>query len=402
MSWVSKSTDTMIITCGDGRSYTPLYVRLEKQRDYNLSEFNFPNLPGTFVDRRLQKGRRFSLEIIFQGENNLEQSEAFDNSANDPRSWLIEHPLYGRLTVQPISLTFDDRQYNTTTITGSVVETNEQAGLVAVVSAIDQVDILQQEAFDSGAIAFVQKPATASAMQRNNLAYFNSGRLIAPIEGAEDYTNLFNSANAAVQNVGSNASTAISQAQALLLAPARFEVNVQTRIDSLRNQIDILFGNTPLINSVADKILIENSAGGLIAAMCVAASNPMPGNYTSVASVVSIIDIIVDEYNTYIQELDTLQTENNGDTDSYVPDFEFISALTYLVDFTLSNLFSIALSASQERTIYLSNDTNIIELAHVYYGELENGIDLVMQANDYGLSNILGINAGSAFTYYVE
>lgn len=402
MSWVSKSTDTMVITCGDGVRFSPLYVRLDKQRDYNLSEFNFPNLQGTFVDRRLQKGRRFSLEIIFQGENNLDQSNAFDTSANDPRPWTIEHPLYGLLTVQPISLTFDDREYNITTVTGSVVETNELAGLSAVISPIDQVDIIQEQAFNSGAIAFEQKPANASAMQRNNLAYFNSGRQIVPIQGAEEYTNLFSSANAAVQNVTTNASTAISQSQALLLAPARFNVNIQTRLDSLINQLDVLFGNLNLINSVDDKVLLELSAGGLMAAMCVAASNPLQGNYTSVNSVFDVIEILVNEYNIIIEQIDALQTDNNGDTDSYIPDFDFISAITYLVDFTISNLFVIALSASQERTIFLQFDTNIIELAHTYYGDLDNGIDLVMQANNYGLNAILNINAGTPFTYYVQ
>lgn len=402
MSWVTRASDRMIITCGDGTVFNPLYSRLTKDREYNLTEFNFPNLDGTFVDRRRPKGIRYELEIIFQGENNLDQAQAFDVSASDSRPWTIEHPLYGRLTVQPISLSFDDRSYNTTTIKGTVVETNEDAGLVTTISPSDQVDLLQERAFSSGADAFAQKPANSQALSVNNSVYFNSGIQIVPLDGAEEYTNIFNSANAAVLNVTAQPLNAITQAQSLLLAPARFETSVQNRLNAFQVQLATLFGSTETIDSVEDKILFENSAGGLICAMCVAASNPQQGNYTSSTSVLSVVDQIVVQYNTFIIELDAIQTDNGGGLDSYIPDFEFISDLTYLVDFTISNLFSIALNASQERIVFLPFDTNIIELANTYYGDLENGIDLVLSANNWGLSNILAVNQGTPFIYYVE
>lgn len=402
MSWVSRVNDKMVITCGDSKVYTPLYSRLTKEREYNLTEFNFPNQQGSFIDRRLPRSMRYNLEIIFQGEDNLDRAKEFDLSANDPRAWTIEHPLYGRLLVQPISLQFDDRNYNVTTITGTVVETIDEAGLVSEISPIDQVDILNDNALEFGAEAFAQKPANSGAMLVNNGVYFNSGIQIVPQAEAEAYSNLFSSANAAVLNVTSQPRQAIAQTQNLILAPARFQTNLQTRLGSFNTQLDTLFGSTDTIDSVEDKILFENSCGTLISAMCVAASNPLPGNYTSTSSVFNVIDQIVLQYNTYIELLDGLQSDNGGDTDSYIPDFEYIFNLTYLVDYTLANLFVIGLDAQQERTLFLPYDTNIIELSYQYYGDIESGIDLVMSANNWGLIHILGINQGTPFTYYVQ
>jgi len=402
MSWVSRANDRMVITCGDGKAYTPLYSRLTKEREYNLTEFNFPNQSGSFIDRRLPRSMKYNLEIMFQGEDNLDRAKEFDTSASDPRPWAIEHPLYGRLSVQPIGLQFDDRNYNVTTITATVVETIDEAGLVSEVSAVDQVDILTNNTNEFGAESFEQKPANSAAMLVNNGVYFNSAIQIVPQAEAEAYTNLFSSANAEVLNVTTQPRQAILQTQSLILAPARFRTNLQIRLSSLTTQLSTLFGSTDTIDSVEDKILFENSSGGLLSAMCVAASNPLPGNYTSASSVFAVIDQIVAQYNTYIELLDVLQTDNGGDTDSYIPDFEYIFNLTYLVDYTLANLFVIGLNAQQERTLFLPFDTSIIELAYQYYGDIESGIDLVMSANDWGLNHILGINAGTPFTYYVQ
>ena len=48
---------------------------LSKTKDYNVAEFEFPEVSGTLVSRKKPKGSRYDLEIIFQGENNLDLSQ---------------------------------------------------------------------------------------------------------------------------------------------------------------------------------------------------------------------------------------------------------------------------------------------------------------------------------------
>ena len=123
MSWLEKVETEMIITTGDGQPYAPDYMNAVKSVEYNVAEFNFPGIAGTFVDRRLPKGRKFNLELYFQGDDHLDVAEAFEASANDSRAWEIEHPFYGLVIVQPTSLQFDNSKQNLSKITGTVIET---------------------------------------------------------------------------------------------------------------------------------------------------------------------------------------------------------------------------------------------------------------------------------------
>ena len=141
MSWVTKIKTDFIITTGDNAVYRPDWLNAEKEFEYNLTEFNFPDTAGSFIDRREVKGTRYALTIIFQGEDNLDISSDFKASADNRKAWIIEHPLYGRLRVQPSSLKFDDTKINATTITGVVIETNEDA--VPIVD-IDPVDLIAE------------------------------------------------------------------------------------------------------------------------------------------------------------------------------------------------------------------------------------------------------------------
>ena len=118
MSWIEKVSNEYIIVTGDGREYRPVSKNWQKSTEYNIAEFNFINVDGALVDKRRPKGRRFPLECYFQGEDHLDISERFENSAKDIRPWKVTHPYYGKLTVQASSLSFDNTVQIITKITG--------------------------------------------------------------------------------------------------------------------------------------------------------------------------------------------------------------------------------------------------------------------------------------------
>jgi hypothetical protein len=66
-------------------------------------------------------------------------------------------------------------------------------------------------------------------------------------------------------------------------------------------------------------------------------------------------------------------------------------------------LFEIAISAQQERSILCDSDTNVILLAHRFYGLLldDSTIQRVMDNNSIGISEILDIKKGRKILYYV-
>ena len=118
MSWTEKLKKGLEITTGDGKKYFPLYKLTPKVTPFNVAEFEFPNIEGTLVKKSLVKGTKLNLEFYFDGEDHLDQSQAFEISAKDKRPFKISHPFFGLMTVQPTTLEYDPTGLSITKITG--------------------------------------------------------------------------------------------------------------------------------------------------------------------------------------------------------------------------------------------------------------------------------------------
>jgi hypothetical protein len=406
MSWEDQIKQNFIITCGDGQVYQPLYddKAIVKDVEYNLSEFNFPNVEGTFVDRRLRKGTRYAMNIIFQGANHLNDAARFERSAKDRRPWVVEHPKYGRLTVQPASLNFEDGSLNYTRITGTLLETILRGLPTVTINPVDQIEELKTLAFNSGALLFASEPPIPQNMAVANSSFYASGvNSGAPQIQTEAYFNLFNDANSAILNATAQPLAAIRALQAVIVAPAQFSIAVRQRLQILVNQFAGLINTLGNISSQAGKLQFETTTGTVLSSMCSAASTPLPQDYVNMVDVLDVVQIILDTQALFIQSLDTLQTDNGGDTDSYVPGFDFVTDVTDVVNFTISELFEIAIGAQQERSIFCEADTNVILLAHRFYGldQQDANIQRIIDNNSIGLSEILSVKKGRKILYYV-
>lgn len=408
MSWIEKTQSQLIIRCGDGKQYRPLWLNAAKDVEYNVAEYNFPNLAGTLVARTTVKGSRYALEIYFQGDDHLDQARAFELSANDARAWTVSHPFYGAITVQPISLSFDYTKYNVTRITGTIVETIGDGNPKATVVPVDKINE-DKSIFDNvAAISFENnvQPDTAdiNTLTANALDVYTKGAVkAADTSEAETYLNLFNSANAAILDATDEPMAAIQKTQALLSAPSQFKVSAQTRVNLFIDQFEGLNNAVDVIVTRSEKKIFENNAGTLLAAMAVSVATPLPGNYGSRGSVLSVIDLILANYNLYLLSLDSLQSANGGNVDSYMADAETLTNLDGLIKYTVSSLFNIALNAKQERSVYIEDDSNIVLLAHRFYGldESDNSINELIANNNIGLNEMLGLRKGRKIIYYV-
>jgi hypothetical protein len=406
MSWEDNIKQNFIITCGDGAVYQPLYddKAIVKDVEYNLTEFNFPNIEGTFIDRRLAKGNRYSMDIVFQGANHLNEVARFERSAKDRRPWVIEHPKYGRLNVQPASLNFNDNTLNFTRITGTLLETILRGLPTVTINPVDQIEELCRLSFDSGALLFAAEPPVPQNMAVANSAFYSAGvNSGAPQLQTENYFNLFNDANSAILNATAQPLAAIRALQAVIGAPAAFSIAVRQRLQILVNQFLGLINTLGNISSQAAKIQFETTTGTVLSSMCSAASTPQPNDYVNMVDVLNVVQIILDTQTLFIESLDTLQTDNGGNTDSYVPNFQFVTDVTDAVNFTVSQLFEIAIGAQQERSIFCDTDTNVILLAHRFYGLDQNDVNIqrLVDNNLIGLSEILEIKKGRKILYYV-
>jgi hypothetical protein len=409
MAYTENIEQTYKITTGEGSTFQVLWKNAEKSYEFNIAQFEFIETPGTKVDRREVKGRTFPLEIYFVGDDHLTNSSSFEIATLDKRPWTIEHPLYGKLIVQPISLSFNNSEsISYTKITGSVMETITDAGLVIQDNPIDIIEELNTESLDAGAETFSTVTPNPSDMAQNADVLYQQGKSITTTQLiAEEYFNLFNETQAVILNATAEPLAAIRLLQTMTEAPARFETSVQNRITALTNQFSSLL--TSILNiipgnvTLAQKLLFENSAGPLINSLALAASLPLTGDYQNRSAVLSVINTLVTNYNSYVSAIDGLRSGVPGNPNTYSPGSTYQNGLSSLINFTISNLFVIASGARQERNFILTDDDNLITLSHRFYGPSLDDANVTefRLINNIGLSEILGLKKGRSIIYYV-
>lgn len=411
MSWIEQIETGMIITTGDGKTYEPEYINTPKSYGFNISEFEFPEITGTLVNRKRRKGIRYDLEIYFQGENHLDVAAAFELSTLDERPWVISHPMHGKLTMQPASIAFDNTGINTSKINAQMIETITSEAPRVTVDPAAQAQLDVDNFNDTAADNFAGTVDENAEVSDTNLLTTNVTELYSDADGvvtdptqAQDYFNLFNTATTSLLAYTSDPLRAITAVQDVINYPSLFLVSVQDRLRLLVNQFNTLINGIEQLLTPNEKTIFENNAGMVIGSMVNTTLNPFDSNdFANTTDVIAAIDVIIDNYNEYLFQLDYLQTDNGGDTDSYIPNQSTLLGLSNLVNSTVSQLFDIALSAQQERKIILEDDSNLINLTHRLYGLVPNDskIDDFIRNNKIGLSEILQIKKGREIVYYV-
>lgn len=409
MSWLDKIQTQLTITTGDGRTYTPQWMNAAKAVEYNTAEFEFVGVRGTLVKRGQERGARYSIQIYFTGETHLDTAEAFRESASDPRSWTVEHPFYGQLTVQPISLEFDNTRYNTTEIRGTIVETITEDFPAA--SVVPEDEIAEQAVATNALIAAsveqdVERegiPSLSIVRQRALVEKVNAdtAQIISDADDTDSYYNSYNEALSAVNNIAAEPLEAMQKTQTLISAPAYFAASVRSRITILASTLNSIITPTYTPN-VIDKRLIEANGGTVITSMCLSAATPEADDYRNRDAVIAIVELLLGYYNSYVTYLDSLQTDNGGSPTSYIPDADGMTELSLLVNYTLGNLFNLAIDARQERTLVVEYDTNWVVLAHRLYGLQpdDSTITELMEQNNAGINDMLQVRKNRKIRYY--
>ncbi len=409
MSWIEQIKNGLVITTGDGKIWTPLFFDAPITEEFNVAEFMFPNIEGTLVKKSESKGRRHTIDFHFQGDDHLDVYEQFRLSTKDKRPWIISHPMHGQLTVQVPSLTYDTTGLNITKITASLIETITEDAPKSSIGAKNQIakDLeLFGEVSDSAFELNIDSGSDSYNLLSSNLTdvYNESASIKKTDLQSNEYFNLFKKAESALLNVTSDPLLAIQGMKDVINYPSFFATTVRTRFDLLISQFSSLSDGIANLITPNDKLIYENNAGALIGAIANAISTPLnDDDYGNAVDVLDIVNDFISAYNQYQLNLDTLQTDNGGDPDSYIPDFDSNNTLTGLVNFTIANLFEIAIGAKQERIVYLEVDSNLIIQTHRFYGLIEDDstIDEFIRNNKIGLSEILQLKKGRQLKYYV-
>lgn len=403
MSWTERLSDIKFtIKTGDGKTYEPLWKNGEKGKDFNVSKYDFIDVDKSFVDRKQPQSNKYPLVFYFQGSDNIEQCDAFEESANDNRAWTIEHPFYGTIKGQPINLKRNDSSYNVTEVTVEFWESITDDYPLSDISIPDEVVSRVNNLKAVGLAMLVENssPQTSDIVTVKDTINNVSSKHTPDAESYNDYNNIVKTALTTADNLVSDIETAFSNAQDVVLAPANFIQSINDKIDSYVDSYNSLKES---INSLFDKYYFESQAAGVLAGMCLCAVNPQEDDYIVRSDIESINDLITATYEDYLATLDELQVEIYNIDDTWSPNSVIQSALISLVAFSSNGLFNLSFDARQERQFELTSDSNLIILTHRFLGldANDNNINIFRKINGIKNNELYKIRKGRTIKYFV-
>lgn len=406
MSWLNNIENNVFsIKTGDGKIYTPLWKNSERSKEYNTTVFDFIDVAGSYVDRKKPKSSKFPLTFWFQGEDNIEQSDAFELSADDSRAWEVNHPFYGVIKGQPISISRNDRDYNVTEINVDFWESISEDYPNKNISIVDETASKNNLVLENSQISYASNENVFSSSDINKNKEANSltnASFKNELQGDDfaDYQILFSASQKANDGLLSDPSLAISSSQKLLSFPSTVLIPVKSKLKAYLNAYNSL---KVTFNSIADKLFFESQAGSCISNYCNASVNYIDGDYEIRSEVEQAVSDLIEIYNDYLLILDNSSVSVYDVNNTWQPDADLQNSLYNLVMFTIGNLFNLAFQSKQERLTRTTKDTNLILLAHEYLGLDENdeNIEKFRQINNIKLDELFNIKKDRVIKYYV-
>jgi hypothetical protein len=319
--------------------------------------------------------------------------------------WTVTHPYYGTIIVQPIGIGYDHSVYNITRVSCAVIETIVDDSPKIRTSPIDFINSLKANG-DEQAVSTISSIGASnidSLTLANKTLYSDGAKLQKDPTASENYFNSFNKANASILNATAKPIDAMRSLQAVINAPALFKASVKSRLSTFSNQFLKLHNTLSTITKKEQKNIFQTNGFGLISAHSIVAINYVSSDYKNRTDVLNVYNTIYNNYNLFLEDLGILQSPNGGDVDSFIPDALLMHNLDVLIKTTLSSLFNIALSAKQERTVLLTEDSNLINEAHKYVALDENDVILkeFIDNNYITLNEIYSLKKGRKIVYYV-
>lgn len=408
MAWQDNIDTKIQITTGDGKTYNPQYKISEFEREYNNSIFEFPELEGSLVDRRKVKGTKFNLTVYFQGEEHIEDFNAFEESARDERPWTIYHPIKGNILCQPLSMKDDASGLGVTRVEISLMTTIKKSPPRITQDprdAINYQNAVTKQTIEDGYTSSGDDPTpqNKATITETVKSLETSAEKLEKTQNEWDaFKNEANKAISEVNNVIGEATNGINSVINTIAYPSLFTDSVRSKITNFRAQLDLLLANLGFLKSPQDKKTFELLGSSYLNAMVFTVSNPQDGDYLNAIDVVNIAQILTEAYNDYTAALDEVQTETGSELDAFIPNYDTSAALDSQVNMALTNLLEIALTGQLERRFILEADSDPISLTHRLYGTNDDAtLTRFIDENNIGLSKILEIKKGTEIVYYV-
>lgn len=398
MSWQEQIDVPFRITTGDGITYNPLLAQENTMSlDMMASSFEFSGIDGSLVKRKATSGRTFPLVFYFTGENHLANSDEFIESAKNKKPWTIQHPKYGELYVQPITIKREDSNLNRTGFSVEVRETINQSYPNTSRSKRDSIRNLAENTNTTAAKSFgisVKEVSTENKLKFTNSLDNTYEQYKQDVRTADDATALENAYQKSLTAVDS---LDIPSIQSFVLTPASTTSSVTSRL----SQFSSAYNQITDFSDFSLKEYFQAIGASILSGMCLSSIDPNDGDYAKRKDVSSAINKIQNTYNNYIRKLDEIQDNNLSLADSFNADPEVVQAVDRMVKETVANLNEVIFGALVENTYIVPAPTNLILLTHFLLGRVtDENVEEMMAVNDFSRDEVIQVNKGKEVVYY--
>lgn len=412
---------TIELTSPEGNIFEALWNGSDRSNSKKLGRFNYPDVPGEFVQDLDVGGDQYPMTIYFDGPEHDEDSKLFYTSCKEKGRWQIQHPIHGGLELQLVSFT----EKNQPVTSGNVTEfdlvfvepsdaqpvqtTPELAGEIDNFS--DFANIAGAEQFDAVALQNTQSQigALKNAIGQVQAAWSNTLSTIAELN--KDINAFVNAVNRGINDALTAALITplalAGQIQALMQTPALITANIESKFDQFNKMKDEVFG----INTNEPTTEFRNVAAvkELTLAACVVgvAQVTINSELNTRAQAIESAQFVNQYFNDIVNNLDADQELFifNSITSQYFSQSMAFAEHLRIAGLSSQYLLQSAFDLSIEKRFILDRPRTPIEITISEYGDLgedgESNFDLFIASNKLKGNEILSLPIGREVVIYV-
>jgi hypothetical protein len=394
-TWKERiENNELAITTGDGKKWYPQWKKSVQDIEYNVSGFEAIDIEGTYVDRKRKKGDKLPITFFFQGEDCVDQAKLFEKSARDRRPWIFKHPFFDIIKVQPTKLKFDFTGLNAVKITGILWETIAfkfprenfpPQYLVSKAVGVLYNDIVLTTVEEIGTPLPVNiNPSQSFIDSLENIF----GKIAETKDDIANVKELARKASSAAQNMVQDVTNFIVYTNDLIIFPLLLVQSTRSKIDSMieaANSLKDIFFGVP----EAAPEFYEAFATSLLASL---SNLVVDGDYNKDTDVFYAIDKTTETY---------AEVRSSYDEISYIQNPNLALQSDIINSTTIASLYDIAFDTRRQRIIVLGEDSNMVLLAHKYYGPGDDKLEEFIEQNKLKGDEYLQIKAGREIIYFV-
>jgi prophage DNA circulation protein len=419
LSWEDRIGEAAYTSPGGTRmrfAFTDVSVEIDKR----TAAFEFPGVPGAYIQDNGHGERRFPLLCIFSGAECDAEAKAFEDLLLETGTGLLEHPVYGRRDVVPFG-TLTRRDDLVSAANQSVWEVVFWSTIGAVYPSsgispkheVTEAVRLAKPALSSDfgrtmSLGTEARRANAKLTIRDALRKIQStvGAVSAATESVNrEFRDLQSQINFGIDVLIGQPLLLAQQMLNLISAPARAAAGIASRLDGYRKLLDRMIesstsspGDTASLERIRVALSNDFHANDLIAAGAVLGSvtSVLENTFTAKPGAIEAAEAIIVQASDFTGWRDG-RTGDLGQIDTG----EGYQALQEAVALAVGYLVEISFTLVPERAVVLDRPRGLVELCGELYGAVtDERLDFLISTNGLTGSEILELPRRRRVVYY--